>query len=229
MFERFTKDARAVVLGAVDHAERSSADKVTEEHLLLALLDRRASRASFALASLGLADNRGSVEQALTAARRRGGLTRADADALSDLGIDLAKIVSRVEEAHGAGALEPGRRRDGRGADREASGEVGGAGDGDGGGGWGGERFGPWGGGRGGRSGRARRSGHRPFTRDAKEVLTRSLRIAQAHSDRHIGDEHMLLALTTRPGVPAEVLADHGVTYESLERVLYGAGEARAS
>ncbi|MFJ7046854.1 peptidase [Streptomyces sp. JV178] len=192
MFERFTKDARAVVLGAVDHAERSSADKVTEEHLLLALLDRRASRASFALASLGLADNRGSVEQALTAARRRGGLTRADADALSDLGIDLAQIVSRVEEAHGTGALEPGRRRDGR-------------------------------------SGRARRSGHRPFTRDAKDVLTRSLRVAQSHSDRHIGDEHMLLALTTRPGVPAEVLADHGVTYESLERVLYGAGEARAS
>ncbi|WP_055712577.1 Clp protease N-terminal domain-containing protein [Streptomyces torulosus] len=222
MFERFTKGARAVVLGAVDHAERSSADKVTEEHLLLALLDRRASRASFALASLGLADNRGSVEQALADARRRGGLTRADADALSDLGIDLARIVSRVEEAHGTGALEPGRRRDDSGAD----GEAGGAGDGDG---SGGERFGRRGGGRGGSSGRARRSGHRPFTRDAKDVLTRSLRVAQSHSDRHIGDEHMLLALAARPGVPAEVLADHGVTYESLERVLYGAGEARAS
>ncbi|MDG5808125.1 Clp protease N-terminal domain-containing protein [Streptomyces ossamyceticus] len=222
MFERFTKDARAVVLGAVDHAERSSADRVTEEHLLLALLDRRASRASFALASLGLADHRGSVEQALTDARRRGGLTRADADALSDLGIDLAQIVSRVEEAHGAGALEPGRRRDDSGADSEA----GGAGDG---GGSGGERFGRRGGGRSGGSGRARRSGHRSFTRDAKDVLTRSLRVAQAHGDRHIGDEHLLLALTTRPGVPAEVLADHGVTYESLEHVLYGAGEARAS
>ncbi|MEU6806747.1 Clp protease N-terminal domain-containing protein [Streptomyces neyagawaensis] len=224
MFERFTKDARAVVLAAVDHAQRSSADKVTEEHLLLALLDRRASRASFALASLGLADNRGSVAQALADARRRGGLTRADADALSDLGIDLARIVSRVEEAHGAGALEPGRRRGDSGAD----GEAGGAGDDDG---SGGERFGRRGGGRGGggRSGRARRSGHRPFTRDAKDVLTRSLRVAQSHSDRHIGDEHLLLALTTRPGVPAEVLADHGVTYASLERVLYGAGEARAS
>ncbi|MFF7840130.1 Clp protease N-terminal domain-containing protein [Streptomyces ossamyceticus] len=223
MFERFTKDARAVVLAAVDHAERSSADKVTEEHLLLALLDRRASRASFALASLGLADHRGSVEQALANARRRGGLTRADADALSDLGIDLARIVSRVEEAHGTGALEPGRRREDRGGDH---GEGGGVGDGDG---SGGEGSGRRGGGRGGWSGRARRAGHRPFTRDAKDVLTRSLRVAQSHSDRHIGDEHLLLALTTRPGVPAEVLADHGVTYESLERVLYGAGEARAS
>jgi ATP-dependent Clp protease ATP-binding subunit ClpA len=186
MFERFTKDARAVVLGAVDHAERTHANEVTDEHLLLALLDREASRASFALAALGLADRRGSVERALTEARRRGGLSRADADALSDLGIDLSEIVSRVEEAHGVGALESTGKRKGR------------------------------------------RSGHRPFTRDAKDVLTRSLRTAHAHRDRHIGDEHLLLALTTRPGLPAEVLADHGVTYEALERVLYGTGEAKA-
>ncbi|WNZ08749.1 Clp protease N-terminal domain-containing protein [Streptomyces sp. 11x1] len=190
MFERFTKDARAVVLGAVDHAERARAGEVTEEHLLLSLLDRKASRASFALAALGLAagERRDSVERALAEARRRGGLSRADTDALSGLGIDLSQIVSRVEEAHGVGALESG-----------------------GGGRW-----------------RRRLSGHRPFTRDAKDVLTRSLRTAHAHHDRHIGDEHLLLALTTRPGVPAEVLADHGVTYEALERVLYGAGEAKA-
>lgn len=193
MFERFTKDARAVVLGAVDHAERAHAREVTEEHLLLSLLDREASRASFALAALGLAggDRRDSVGRALGEARRRGGLSRADVDALSGLGIDLSEIVSRVEEAHGVGALESG----GKGAAR---------------------------------SGRGRLSGHRPFTRGAKDVLTRSLRAAHAHRDRHIGDEHLLLALTTRPGVPAEVLADHGVTYEALERVLYGVGEAKA-
>jgi hypothetical protein len=28
--------------------------------------------------------------------------------------------------------------------------------------------------------------------------------------------------------VPAEVLADHGVTYEAVTRVLYGGGEAKA-
>jgi ATP-dependent Clp protease ATP-binding subunit ClpA len=204
MFERFTKDARAVVLGAVDHAERARASEVTEEHLLLSLLDREASRASFALAALGLAgpDRRKSVERDLAEARRRGGLSRADVDALSGLGIDLSEIVSRVEEAHGVGALASDRK--------------------------------------GARGGWARRSGHRPFTRDAKDVLTRSLRAAHAH--RHlvrartrsrgattaIGDEHLLLALTTRPGVAAEVLADHGVTYEALERVLYGAGVAEA-
>ena len=201
MFERFTKDARAVVLGAVEQAERARAGEVTEEHLLLSLLDRKASRASFALGALGLpeGERRDSVARALAEARRRGGLSRADTDALADLGIDLSQILSRVEEAHGVGALESsgaGRRR--------------------------------------------RASGHRPFTREAKDVLTRSLRITHAHRDLPharirsrggtpiIGDEHLLLALTTRPGVPAEVLADHGVTYEALERVLYGVGEAEA-
>ncbi|MGC4978917.1 Clp protease N-terminal domain-containing protein [Streptomyces sp. DT199] len=73
------------------------------------------------------------------------------------------------------------------------------------------------------------RAGRTSFGRGAKEVLERSLRVALAQQDRHIGDEHILLALTLRPGVPAEVLADHGVTHESLVRVLYGSGgEAKA-
>ncbi|OUD01397.1 Clp protease N-terminal domain-containing protein [Streptomyces swartbergensis] len=71
-------------------------------------------------------------------------------------------------------------------------------------------------------------SGRASFGRGAKDVLERSLRVALAQGDRHIGDEHILLSLTMRPGVPAEVLADHGVTYESLVRVLYGGGEAKA-
>ncbi|MEU0999574.1 Clp protease N-terminal domain-containing protein [Streptomyces tibetensis] len=72
-------------------------------------------------------------------------------------------------------------------------------------------------------------SGRTSFGREAKGVLERSLRVALAQRDRHIGDEHILLALTAGPGVPAEVLADHGVTYASLVRVLYGSGgEAQA-
>ncbi|MEU9895494.1 Clp protease N-terminal domain-containing protein [Streptomyces phaeochromogenes] len=194
MFERFTKDARAVVLGAVDHAERLHAETVEEQHVLLALLDREASRGSFALMSLGLAERKESVEQALAEARRRGGLSRADADALSGLGIDVSEIVSRVEEAHGEGALRAGGTGAGRGR------------------GW-------W-------SGLV--GGHRPFAQGAKDLLTESLRMALAQRDRYIGDEHLLLALAARPGVPAEVLADHGVTYASLRRVLYGGGEAKA-
>ncbi|GAA3499405.1 Clp protease N-terminal domain-containing protein [Streptomyces prasinosporus] len=186
MFERFTKDARAVVKGAVGQAEGTGARHVGAEHLLLSVLDREGSRASFALTALGLDGRRESVRAALGEARRRAGLTQAETDALAGLGIDVPAIVARVEEAHGAGALSAGR--------------------GDG----------------------VRRSGHRPFDREAKDVLVGALRAATARRDRRIGDEHVLLALTARPGVPAEVLADHGVTYASVTRVLYGNDGAAA-
>ncbi|AZQ37367.1 peptidase [Streptomyces cyaneochromogenes] len=186
MFERFTKDARAVVTGAVEHAERGGAQAVDAEHLLLALLDREGSRASFALAVLGGGQWLESARTALGEARRRGGLSQAEAEALAGLGIDVGEIVARVEEVHGVGAMSGDRK------------------------------------------GRRGWSGHRPFSRGAKDVLVRALRVATARRDRHIGDEHILLALTGRPGVPAEVLADRGVTYESVTRVLYGGGEAKA-
>ncbi|WP_371527261.1 peptidase [Streptomyces sp. NBC_01283] len=192
MFERFTKDARAVVKGAVEHAEGEGAASVDDGHMLLALLDREASRASFALASLGATRRRGSIEDALGEARRRGGLSQADTEALAGLGIDVSEIVTRVEEAHGVGALAGGGRSGGGKAAGRRSGR-----------GW---------------------SGHRPFTREAKDTLEKSLRIATARRDRHIGDEHILFALTVRPGPVGEVLADHGVTHESVERVLYGTG-----
>ncbi|MET9131615.1 Clp protease N-terminal domain-containing protein [Streptomyces antibioticus] len=197
MFERFTKDARAVVRGAVDHCAEAGGRTVGAEHLLLALLDREASRASFALAALGLADRKDAVRTALEETRRRAGLSRAETEALAGLGIDVSEIVSRVEEAHGVGAM---------------------AGDGSAGGGKAGD----------GKAG-ARRSGRPGFGREAKGVLEQSLRMALARRERHIGDEHLLLAMTVRPGPTAEVLADHGVTHESLTRVLGGGGEAKAS
>ncbi|QEV20210.1 Clp protease N-terminal domain-containing protein [Streptomyces alboniger] len=191
MFERFTKDARAVVLGAVEHAERGGADSVDDGHLLLALLDREASRGSFALAALGAAGRRDAIEEALSGARRRGGLSQADTDALAGLGIDVAAIVSRVEEAHGEGALADGGKSGPRKAGRGRLGRV-------------------------------------PFSREGKDVLEKSLRAATARRDRRIGDEHILLALTVRPGFVAEVLADHGVTHASVDRVL-GADPAAAA
>ncbi|MFG1669510.1 Clp protease N-terminal domain-containing protein [Streptomyces sp. Y7] len=189
MFERFTKDARAVVTGAVEQAERGGAQAVDAEHMLLALLDKEGGRASFALAALGGGRWLESVRDALGEARRRGGLSQAEADALAGLGIDVGEIVARVEEVHGVGAMSGDRAKGG---------------------------------------GKGARSRHRPFGRDAKDVLVRALRVATSRRDRHIGDEHILLALTSRPGVPAEVLADHGVTYETVTRVLYGGGEAKA-
>ncbi|MGW0559442.1 Clp protease N-terminal domain-containing protein [Streptomyces sp. NPDC003016] len=179
MFERFTKSARSAVKGAATEAERAGADSVTEEHLLLALLDQEGTRSSSALASLGIAGRREAVARALAEARRRGGLSKADQEALAGIGIDVTEIVSKVEATHGEGAMQSGR--------------------------------GPR---------RGLLTGHRPFTRQAKGVLEKSLRIALGRGDRHIGDEHLLLALTTQPGPVADVLTEYGATYGALERAL---------
>ncbi|MFF2850719.1 Clp protease N-terminal domain-containing protein [Streptomyces sp. NPDC058001] len=190
MFERFTQGARAVVKGAVLHAQRLGADSVDDGHLLLALFDQEGTRGSFALAALGAADRRESVERALEEVRRRGGLSQADSDALAGIGIDLTEIVSRVEEVHGAGAMAGAR----------------------------------------GTNGRARWGGGVPFSREAKDTLSASLRMAIGRRHRSIGDEHLLLALSARGGVVAEILADHGVTLASVDRVLHGTpGEGRAA
>ncbi|WEH39712.1 Clp protease N-terminal domain-containing protein [Streptomyces sp. AM 2-1-1] len=118
MFERFTTEARAAVAGAVTYSRRTGEDHITEDHLLLSLLDQDAGRAAFALTALGVTDRRDSVEAALGEARRLGGLTKADTEALAGLGIDVGEIVARIEEEHGAGVLaEEGkgrRRRSGR-------------------------------------------------------------------------------------------------------------------
>ncbi|GAA3399180.1 Clp protease N-terminal domain-containing protein [Streptomyces roseoviridis] len=178
MFERFTKAARSVVKGAAAHAERGGAAVVTGEHLLLALLDQDDTRAAAALRTLCPPGRRPSLAAALADARRRAGLSRADAEALADLGIDVGAIVARVEETHGTGALA---------ADRKDAG---------------------------------RRPGRRSFSREAKTVLEKSLRVMLARKDREIGDEHILLALTTTGGVVAEALADHGVTYAAVDAAL---------
>ncbi|MEU9096905.1 Clp protease N-terminal domain-containing protein [Streptomyces sp. NPDC048361] len=178
MFERFTVDARGVVTGAVEYASRAGSPVVTEEHLLFALLDREGTRAALALGSLGVTARRGEIAEALAAARRRGGMSKADEDALAGLGISVEEIVARVEEAHGPGALS------------------------------------------GAEPGKAWPSGRPAFTKGAKKVLEKSLRMAVARKRKSIGDEHVLLALVVMPGVVGEVLAEFGGTYGEVERVL---------
>ncbi|MEU6947563.1 Clp protease N-terminal domain-containing protein [Streptomyces sp. NPDC046316] len=185
MFERFSAGARAAVIEAVERARRDRAAVVTEEHLLLALLDAEGTKASFVLRALGATDRRASLEAELSDAHRRGGLSKADMEALAGLGIDVPEIVARVEEAHGPGALAD---------DRE---------------------------------GGSRRFGRPTFSREAASVLERSLRICLGRREKAIGDEHLLLALTARPGVVAEALADHGITYASVEKTL-GQGASAA-
>ncbi|MER6775412.1 MULTISPECIES: Clp protease N-terminal domain-containing protein [unclassified Streptomyces] len=187
MFERFTQDARDTVVGAVAEARKAGAANVTEEHLLLALLDRGA------LDPLGV--DRAAVAADLAAARRRGGMSRADEEALAGLGIDLSAILSRVEEVHGEGVLAAAapRRRTLGSSLRSALGRT--------------EPVGR----------------HLPFTQGAKKVLEQSLRIALGRHERHIATLHLLLALLSRPGTAAEVLADHGVTYAAAEAGLAAA------
>lgn len=57
---------------------------------------------------------------------------------------------------------------------------------------------------------------HRRFTPEAKAVLERALQEAIDLRDMHIGDEHLLLALAVRPGIPGEILADYGLDYATM-------------
>ncbi|MEU6863948.1 Clp protease N-terminal domain-containing protein [Streptomyces sp. NPDC046876] len=180
MFERFTAAARSAVVGAQAEAARAQSPVVAEEHLLLALLEQGALDP--------LEVDRAAVRAGLVEARRRGGLSKADEEALAGLGIDLAEVVARIEESHGEGALSASAPRN----QVRAAGLFG-------------------------RREPGSRS-HRPFTAEAKQVLEKSLRIALGRKDKEIGSRHLVLALVARPGPVSEVLADHGVTYERVER-----------
>ncbi len=70
--------------------------------------------------------------------------------------------------------------------------------------------------------------GHRSFTPGAKTVLENSLRVALGRGDRFIGEEHLLLALTAKPGSVADVLAEHGATCTAVQRALYGSDDGAA-
>ncbi len=168
MFERFSHEAREVVIGAQQVAAEESSAVVDDLHLLTSL-----ARGTGALTALGcpadeLADD-------VRRVRRRGGMSDADVEALSGFGIDVEHIVERVEQTHGAGALTGGRR-----------------------------------------SGR----GHRPFTAEAKKVLEKSLRETIDVGDKRIDGEHILLALAAIPGVAADVLAQRGIDYLAVRRLL---------
>jgi len=67
-----------------------------------------------------------------------------------------------------------------------------------------------------------RPASHIPFTTGAKRVLEQSLQEAVALRDRHIGGEHVLLALLTLPGAVRDVLAESGIDYLDARRALRG-------
>jgi ATP-dependent Clp protease ATP-binding subunit ClpA len=101
VFERFTDEARQVVVSAQDEARPLHAEQIEPVHLLLALT-RNPGRGGAALRAAGA--EHASVRSAL--ARSGGAL---DSDALAAVGIDLEQVRAAAEAAFGPGALDRGR------------------------------------------------------------------------------------------------------------------------
>ncbi|WP_448638383.1 Clp protease N-terminal domain-containing protein [Geodermatophilus sp. URMC 63] len=112
MFERFTPDARQVVVLAQEEARALRHAHVGTEHLLLALL-RLDTPTATVLRRHGLEHD--AVAEAVAAHLGGGDL---DAEALRTLGIDLDAVRDAAEATFGPGALDApgrGRQRDGSG------------------------------------------------------------------------------------------------------------------
>jgi ATP-dependent Clp protease ATP-binding subunit ClpA len=110
MFERFTSEARAVVVAASGHADALQHGWIGTEHLLLGLLDDPAGRPARLLGPWDVHGDWILAEVERLIGRGDPGL---DAGALATLGIDLDEVRERVERTFGPGALSgrPGCRR----------------------------------------------------------------------------------------------------------------------
>jgi ATP-dependent Clp protease ATP-binding subunit ClpA len=116
-----------------------------------------------------------------------------DREALAHLGIDLDAVRRTVEERFGPGALDPRPpRRRWRGLRRRQP-----------------ERC-----------AQRPRTGHIPFSPRAKRVLERSLREALQLRHRHVGAEHIMLAITVDDGLAAAILVRLGVPPATVRAVL---------
>ncbi|HKS48422.1 MAG TPA: Clp protease N-terminal domain-containing protein [Amycolatopsis sp.] len=178
MFERFTQDARAVVVEASRDANELDASEITPLHLLAALLRFPGSGAARVLAELGVSLDDLAAEAGRV--RRRGGITEADAAALEEFGIDVDRIIERIEQTHGPNALA-------------------------------------------GNQGRFPKRRHVPFADESKKTLQLCLKeIIDMGGRRHLGSEHILLALAVQRGPAADVLARFDVDANRLRQVLSG-------
>lgn len=101
MFEKFTRDARAVVTDAQGVARRVHAERIDALHLLVAMIEDTTGVAGSALAAEGV-----TPAVAEHRARHHG----IDAEALASLGIDLGQVNASLEETFGPDALTRGHR-----------------------------------------------------------------------------------------------------------------------
>jgi ATP-dependent Clp protease ATP-binding subunit ClpA len=115
MFERFTKDARRVILASIRAAADCGAAKAGPDHLLLGVAADDQGIGGRVLAGYGVTE---AVLKAVVApAKRRAGLTDDEISALRAVGIDADEVFRRVEEAFGPDTFDepsmsqPPRRR----------------------------------------------------------------------------------------------------------------------
>lgn len=121
VFERFTQDARAVVVSTQELCRGLGADEVAPVHLLLALA-QEGSGVRDTFVEHGLTDDvvRRALGVEVGPRRDRRPLDEEDAEALRSLGIDLDAIRRAVEERFGPGALDgPDAEPDSAGAEDE--------------------------------------------------------------------------------------------------------------
>lgn len=111
MFERFSGEARGVVVGAQEEARSLGHEQIGAEHLLLAALRHPAQPGTATLVRLGVTADTCRAAVAGVLGGEGEPLVAEDAEALRGLGIDLEEIRRRAESSFGAGALESPARR----------------------------------------------------------------------------------------------------------------------
>ncbi|MFG1928267.1 Clp protease N-terminal domain-containing protein [Cryptosporangium sp. NPDC048952] len=102
MFERFTQDAREIVLGAVEEARQLHHPKVGTEHLLLSMLTKEESGAYAVLHEAGFDHDLVRAEVTKIVGESGRILTDDDAEALKAIGIDLDAVLANVEKSLGS-------------------------------------------------------------------------------------------------------------------------------
>lgn len=113
MFNQFARAARLALLEATRDAQKRAANVVTDEHLLMALVNQPDTTSAALLRTAGVTPS--TVDSAFRTAERKAGLSDAEAAMLlRELGIDLDAVVAHVEQSLGENVLvssEPSVRR----------------------------------------------------------------------------------------------------------------------
>jgi ATP-dependent Clp protease ATP-binding subunit ClpA len=108
VFERFTAQAKSVVVGAQNAARELKQPSIGTAVLLLGVAEARSTAGGRVLVALGVGE--GEIREDIRrAAARTQAFSEEDEVALRSVGIDLDEVRRSVEEAFGPGALDRGR------------------------------------------------------------------------------------------------------------------------